>query len=78
MSLTRFVCIFDLRENFVSEIDITSVDIQKLKDIFHPKDDDSNMIYVYNISEKEAVAFTRLTSIKFDFSTFLYEMTCYK
>jgi len=77
MNIERIITVFDRNsESHVSDINIDIINIEMLKRIFHPDDDDPLMYNVYEIAEKEANELRPFISMNFEFDKFYYYVEC--
>jgi hypothetical protein len=77
MKIERIITLFDRNsESHVCDINIDSVDLETLKRIFHPDDDDPLMYNVYPITEKEANELKPFIDLNYEFDKFYYYVEC--
>jgi hypothetical protein len=76
--IVRIIDVFDkATERHVKEIDVTAIDVKIWKTIFTMRDDDHNMLMIYDISPAEAEQVKKHVAIDFDFETCIYQIGCY-
>lgn len=79
MKIERIISCFDKQtEKLKEEYNIDHVDIEELKGIFHPSDDDPLMYNPYTIGQKEASMLKKFISIEFDLQHFFYQVDCFQ
>ena len=78
MQVVRTISIFNKSdEELIKEINVDSISLERLKDIFKPTNEDPLMYYTYKISEAEAGELSKLTELDFDFSNYIYQLDCF-
>jgi len=65
-------------EDYAGEIDITYIPLEKLKEIFHPPDDDPLMYFVYNVGPEQAAILQRYVSEPIELERYLYQFGTYQ
>lgn len=76
----RLISWFDkTTEELKGEKDISKIiELNQLKTIFSPMDDDPWMVFPYSITQTEARKLNRLVEIDFDFDRYIYQLDCFK
>jgi len=80
MQVKRIISVFNKQdETIVRELDIslTSLDLDKLKEIFNPNIEDPLMYLVYRIGKDEAKELKKYVNEDFDFEKYLYQLDCF-
>jgi hypothetical protein len=78
VNIERYITVFDDKGDFLYEKSIDSVDLEILKEIFPPYEDDPNFIMLYQIGEREASELKNYIDLDFDFTKFQYELSTYQ
>ncbi len=79
MKVTRIIDVFDKKsEKLVKDININSVSLETLKEIFNPPEDDPLMYNPYWIHEKEAKELKKHIDIEFEFDKYVYDLGCFR
>jgi hypothetical protein len=78
LNVERYISVFDKKDNFLYEVNVDFIDLDALKKIFPPYQDDPYFIMLYQIGENEANELAAVADFEFDFQKYQYELTTYE
>jgi hypothetical protein len=73
----RYISVFDKKDDFVFEVNIDSIDVEILKKIFTPYEEDPDFVMSYPIGEMNANILKKYIDFEFDFSEYSYDIITY-
>ncbi len=78
LNVERYITVFDKKDDFLYEVNVDFIDLEALKKIFPPYEDDPDFVMLYQIGENQANELARVVDFEFDFEKYQYELSTYE
>jgi len=78
LNVERYISVFDMKGDFLFDVNIDSIGVNILKEIFPPYEEDPYFVMLYQIGENEANSLSKFTDFRFDFTKYQYELISYE